>query len=111
MVRRVEEHGHLSLESSVDRDTRTARVSLGGELDLNGVDSLTAELNRLAAQGVDTVLVDASGVTFLDSSGLSALLAGRESLKASGGQLKVVATSTAVARVLDMTGTRSILEG
>jgi anti-sigma B factor antagonist len=107
----VDEAGHLSVESSLDSATRTARVSIAGELDLNGVDSLTAELNRWTAQDVDTVLVDAAGVTFLDSSGLSALLAGRESVRASGAQLKVVATSTAVARVLDMTGTRSILEG
>ncbi len=101
--------GHLSAEASVADGT--ARLVLSGELDLNGVDPVTAELERLAAQDVTTVLVDASGLTFLDSSGLRALLAGREKLKAAGATMQVVDASTAVTRVLDMTGTRSLLEG
>ena len=45
------------------------------------------------------------------SSGLRALLAGREKLKSAGVQLRIVEASDAVTRLLDMTGTRSLLEG
>jgi anti-anti-sigma factor len=111
MVASVEAEGHLSVESTVDRESRTGRVRLRGELDLSGVESVTAELDRLADQDLETVQIDASGVTFLDSSGLRALLSGREKLNARGAQLKVVDASLAVTRVLEMTATRSILEG
>jgi len=110
MVRVVEEEGSLRVESSIDDATRTARVALGGELDLNGVDAVTTEFDELGEQHVDTVLVDASGLTFLDSSGLRALLAGRTRLQAKHVQLRVVNASPAIARLLDMTGTRSMLE-
>jgi anti-anti-sigma factor len=110
MVQVMQEEGSLSVESSIDEATRTARVALGGELDLNGVDAVTTEFDELAEQHVDTVLVDASGLTFLDSSGLRALLAGRERLQAKQVQLRVVNASPAIARLLDMTGTRSMLE-
>ena len=111
MVDTVEGEGHLSVEATVDRDTRTGRLTLQGELDLSSVDSVTTELDRLAEQALETVLIDASEVTFLDSSGLRALLAGREKLSARGVQLRVVDASLAVTRVLDMTATRAILEG
>jgi anti-anti-sigma factor len=111
MVRAVEDEGHLVVESSIDDEAHTARVKLEGELDLNGVDAVTHEFDGLGERDVDTVLADASGLTFLDSSGLRALLTGRETLRAKGVQLRVVDPSPAIARLLDMTGTRSMLEG
>jgi len=105
----VDEEGHLTVRSEIENDT--ARVSLQGELDLHGADPVTAELDRLAASDVHAVLIDASGLSFLDSSGLRALLAGREKLKSAGVQLRIVEACDAVTRLLDMTGTRSLLEG
>jgi len=110
MVDAVEDEGNLIVESSIDDAAHTARIALGGELDLNGVDAVTKEFDALGDQGVDTVLVDASRLTFLDSSGLRALLAGRERLQAKRVRLRVVNASPAIARLLDMTGTRSMLE-
>jgi anti-anti-sigma factor len=103
------EHGQLSVDSSIADDGRTGRLSLSGELDLNGVDAASAALDELAARDVTAIEVDASGLTFLDSSGLRALLAGREQLQAKGVHLRVVNPSASITRVLDMTGTRSIL--
>jgi anti-anti-sigma factor len=111
MVQVVEEEGHLSVETSIDDAAHTARVALAGELDLNCVDAVTTEFDNLGEQGLHTVLVDASGLTFLDSSGLRALLAGSEKLQAKRVQFRVVNASPAIARLLDMTGTRSMLEG
>jgi len=111
MVRTMEEEGHLTIQSTVDQRNRTARLSLHGELDLNGTDAVSRKLDEFAAGDVDTLLLDASGLTFLDSSGLRTLLTGREQFAAKGGQFKVVDASAAVARVLEMTGTREMLEG
>jgi anti-sigma B factor antagonist len=105
------ELGHLSVESSIAGDGRTGRLSLGGELDLNGVDAVSAALDEIAARDVTAIEVDASELTFLDSSGLRALLTGREQLQAKGIHLRVVNPSASIRRLLDMTATRSILEG
>jgi anti-anti-sigma factor len=109
MVESVDDEGHLSVESSVEGGT--GRLTVAGELDLSGVDEVTAALDRFAEQNVETVFMDASGVTFLDSSGLRALLTGSERLQARGAHLKIVNASAVVTRVLDMTGTRTLLEG
>ncbi len=109
MVPSMEEEGHLTIRTTVDPGSRTARLSLHGELDLNATDSVSSKIEELAAQDVDTVLLDASGLTFLDSSGLRTLLTGRERFGAKGGQFRVVDPSVAVARVLEMTGTSEML--
>jgi anti-anti-sigma factor len=105
------EQGHLSVASSIADDGRTGRVQLGGELDLNGVDAVSAALDDLAERGVIAIEIDASELTFLDSSGLRALLAGRAQFQEKGARLRVVNASESITRVLDMTGTRSALEG
>jgi stage II sporulation protein AA (anti-sigma F factor antagonist) len=109
MVEPVDDEGHLSVESAVEG--RTARLTLAGELDLSGVDAIAEKLDEFAEGDLDAVVIDASGLTFLDSSGLRALLSGREQLREKGIELRVADASAAVTRVLDMTGTRTLLEG
>ena len=65
----------------------------------------------MAAQGATAVVVDATGLNFIDSSGLRALLSAREQLEGAGVSLQVTDLSPAVERVLDMTGTRELLTG
>lgn len=86
-----------------------ARVILRGELDLDRAGALAEELTALTNQGATAVTVDASGLNFIDSSGLRALLSAREQLDAAGATLQLTAMSPAVERVLEMTGTRSLL--
>jgi anti-anti-sigma factor len=111
MVRTMEEEGHLTIRSFVDPTGRTARLSLRGELDLNATTELSRMLDELAEGDAETVLLDASGLTFLDSSGLGMLLTWRDQFDANGRQFKVVDASAPVARVLEITGTREMLEG
>lgn len=108
-VRLVHDGGHLRLSSAVDDNA--ARIILDGELDLHAVAPVVAEFDRLRGSGLRSVVIDASRLTFLDSSGLRALLTGHATFKASGTELQVINASPAVLRVLDMTGTRTLLEG
>jgi len=105
----VTESGPLSVRAAVDDGV--ARVSLNGELDLDRAGALANELGDLPARGATAVVIDVSGLTFIDSSGLRALLTAREQLEAAGATLQLSALSPAVERVLDMTGTRSLLTG
>ena len=79
-------------------------VRLTGEIDLSNVDGLEAQIDGAIAHAQD-VVIDLSGIDFIDSRGLrllkrvSAAVAGRD------GTLLVVAPASSVARsVLDMTG-------
>lgn len=58
---------------------------------------------------VDELVFDLAGVSFLDSAGLGSLLSTHERLKDLGINAKVRRPSRAVERVLDASGTRSVL--
>jgi anti-anti-sigma factor len=103
----VTEQGPLDLRATVEAGV--AQVSLHGELDLDRASAVADELGSLLEQDVTTVVVDVAGLTFLDSSGLRALLTAREKLEAGGATLELTNLSASVERVLDMTGTRSLL--
>lgn len=75
-------------------------VTLAGESDFaNGRqlrDALVSQLSR----GARRLIVDVSGLDFMDSTGVNVLLAVRSSLRARGGSLVLVAPQPMVARVL-----------
>jgi stage II sporulation protein AA (anti-sigma F factor antagonist) len=79
-------------------------VRLPAEVDVASApalrDEMLAALNR---DGVHLVL-DALDVTFMDSSGVNALVRARERAEALGGSLHVVTRSPQVRRVLQITG-------
>jgi stage II sporulation protein AA (anti-sigma F factor antagonist) len=103
----VTDEAPLTVDAAVDGDV--ARVTLSGELDLDGAGALAGELGDLAGKGATSVVVDVAGLTFIDSSGLRALLSAREQLDGAGATLKLLNLSPAVERVLEMTGTRGLL--
>jgi anti-anti-sigma factor len=89
----------------VDSDARPMRVVAAGDLDLDGGDRLEAMVSELVRRGFD-VAIDLSGVEFMDSSGLGALL----SLSQGPGHVVVDDASPAVLRVVEVTGTREVLD-
>jgi anti-anti-sigma factor len=97
----------LSIATRVDLGV--ARVQLAGELDVNTAPLVADQLTRLVAEGVTSVVVDVANLTFVDSTGLRAILAGREKLQAEGASLVLEGASGVVERVLDMTGLRGLL--
>jgi len=78
-------------------------VSVVGELDLASTDEFLAEVND-AVGDEQNLKLDLSGVTFMDSTGLGALIKVRNRLVDRGGALSFVAVSAAVERVLTLTG-------
>ena len=82
-------------------------VSVEGELDLYSAPELAAELDALVADAPDVVL-DLSGVGFVDSTALGAIVGASRSLRAGGGRLLLVA-SRDVRMVLELVGLDRIL--
>lgn len=93
-----------SLPPAPDSSTGSSIVRLPVEVDLATApavrDALLAALNR---DGIHLV-VDAREVTFMDSSGVNALVRARERAGSLGGSLHVVTRNRAVRRVLQITG-------
>jgi stage II sporulation protein AA (anti-sigma F factor antagonist) len=94
----------MAVDASLPPASGSALVHLPAEVDLASAsdvrDDMLAALNR---DGVHLV-VDASDVTFMDSSGVNALVRARERATRLGGSLHVVTRSPAVRRVLQITG-------
>ena len=76
-----------------------------GEIDSSNCTALQDLLTSLAEnQTTRQVQVDLAGVTFIDSSGLRALIVGERATSEAGGALRVSAASDAVRRLLEITG-------
>ncbi|AEV84144.1 hypothetical protein ACWT_3121 [Actinoplanes sp. SE50] len=92
-------------QHSVQRDTATSTIALSGELDL----AATATLNdlfagQLAVDGIITVRVDLSAVTFLDSTVITTLIVARNTATAGNRQFTVTHAAGHVRRVLTVAG-------
>lgn len=80
-------------------------VSISGEFDAVLSPRVLAVLVDAAGRNaVQTVHVDLSSVTFMDSSGIRALLQGQQAVAARGGTIRVVQASATVRRLLELTG-------
>jgi anti-anti-sigma factor len=88
----------------------TARVAVVGEVDLATAPVLRDRLlNVLHDQAPAVLDVDLAGVTFLDCTGISALVAVRNAAVRTGRQMRVTHTQAIVRRVLDLTGLLGVL--
>ena len=80
-----------------------------GEVDMASCRTLAVELGELAGQAGDAVL-DLSGVTLLDSTGLAGLLAFARDVHQAGGTLATITPHGSEGRlVIDMAGVGEIL--
>jgi anti-sigma B factor antagonist len=98
--------------TDIDGDAaRTWRIDLHGDLDLDTAPKLSEQLDDLARNRALLVVVGLADVTFLDSSGLRALVHGARAIENAGGRLLIEGASGAVARVLELTDLLQRLSG
>ena len=97
---------------STVHDSSRLEVVLGGELGMAAAFQLEPELDRLlAAPGVLAVVLDLADIGFVDSTGLGALLSIKDRATQFEIEFKIGRASAAVERILELTGTRSVLGG
>jgi anti-sigma B factor antagonist len=90
----------------IDEQPDSPQLVLSGEIDLATVNDLQVAGDR-AVQALPAGIrleVDLSGVTFIDSSGLGALVALRHAAEAAGHPIALVITSPSVLRLFELTG-------
>jgi anti-sigma B factor antagonist len=81
-----------------------ALVSVSGELDLYTAGCLEARIEEAGAVGAETVVVDLSEASFIDSTALSVLVRENKRLEGRGHALVVVINDPRTLRVVEVTG-------
>jgi anti-anti-sigma factor len=87
-----------------------ATVSLKGELDLSSVGKVEEELERVEADEPSLLVLDLSQLSFLDSTGLRAVVTADERARSNGRRLVIVRGPDAVQRVFAITRLEERLE-
>lgn len=84
-------------------------VTPKGRLNMASARNLKEILDRLVSEGTSRIVVDLAETTFLDSSGLGALIAGLKSARQAGGDLRVARPTEAVLTVFKLTNLDRVL--
>ena len=99
------------MENSVPQDLLTAELHelggsaailrLRGEVDISSAHKLSQQFEFAASNGCSELVIDATGVTFMDSSGLHALVEGKRLIHQNGSKIALV-PSDQVRRVMEL---------
>ena len=88
----------------VRRDGDAAIVSMAGELDVSTASELVDVCRSVYAQGTRDVVLDLTYTSFLDSSGLRALIGAQQLFGDDGRNVRLAHPSEPVMRLLEITG-------
>jgi anti-anti-sigma factor len=99
----------VQVESMIDHVTR---VTVCGEVDPDTSETLFETLiSELSIDGIRHITVNLANVTFLDASGIGALLAAQNRAHAAGSELSVCAAAGMPLQILEITGVLGRLHG
>jgi anti-sigma B factor antagonist len=84
-------------------------LDVGGDVDLATAPVLRGRFDDLLSAGSRRVVVDLEGVGFMDSSGLSAIVAGLKGVRESGGRMAIVCSNDALLKIFTITGLDRVL--
>ena len=79
-------------------------ISLSGEVDLYTAPEFKQQLLEVISQGAQTVIVDLTDTTFIDSTTLGVLVGGVKRLRPNGGQLSLVCSDRNITKIFEITG-------
>ncbi len=96
--------------TSLDRDADVATVALHGEVDVLTVDQVRVALTDAIAGGPRSIVVDLAGLTFIDSTGLGALVFGFQRARDAGIAFRLARASRGVRQVLVLSGLLEVVE-
>ncbi len=78
-------------------------VTIGPELDARTAEAAKAFLRELVESGRHRLVLDLSPLSFIDSSGLSALVAALKAARARGGDVRLAGLTPAVRSIVELT--------
>jgi anti-sigma B factor antagonist len=94
----------MPLEAAPTVPPAAAAVRVAGEIDLSNAQQISDDVAAALAAGATWIGIDLADVTFMSSSGLSALVAARQACQAAQARLTLKSPSTQTLRILTLTG-------
>ncbi len=98
------------LDVTVRTVDRTAVVTVAGEIDVYTSPLLQERLVEVLREGLSSIVLDLSAVTFLDSTGLGVLITGLKRCRSADGDLVLVTAQPNVLKVLEITGLNDVFQ-
>jgi anti-sigma B factor antagonist len=98
----------LTFEIAESRVDGVSVVTVTGEIDVATAPDLKECLVAQAVDGVAAIVVDLSGVSFIDSTALGVLVGAYRRQEDAGGTLKLVVTEPRILKVLEITALTSV---
>jgi anti-sigma B factor antagonist len=93
---------HVRVTTQRVRDATVVRAC--GEVDLHTAPDLRGPLDEAVAAAVSLIVVDLTGVDFMDSTGLSVIVAAVADAREYGGELRVAAAAGKITKLFTLTG-------
>lgn len=94
----------MDLELKIRQKSGITVVGAAGEIDVFTAPDLDAGLGEVIAAGGVRIVLDLTGVTFLDSTGLGVLVKSLKSVRAEQGWVRLVIGSQKIRKIFDITG-------
>jgi anti-sigma B factor antagonist len=96
--------GSVQLSVSETSAGNVPILAVTGEVDVYSAPALKDKIGELIQSGKTTLIVDLSGVAFLDSTGLGALVEARAATTEAGGSLPIVCGQDRILKLFTITG-------
>lgn len=88
---------------NIDRDNNVMVVAIDGGLDNRTADDFFSQIDGLVEGGINRIVVDCGGLTYLSSAGLAALLRVHSRMRRHGGDVRLAGVRSIVVQVLQLT--------
>lgn len=86
-------------------------VDLSGELDHNSAEEVRVKIDdRIDRDNIEKIILNFSGVNFMDSSGIGAVLGRYKKISNKGGQLFIAESNKNVNRIFELAGLYKIIK-
>ncbi|MEI6229479.1 MAG: STAS domain-containing protein [Actinomycetes bacterium] len=99
----------MEIDVTTRQESGCTVVTVVGEVDVYTAPTLDEALSATLAEGNTCVVVDMTGVDFLDSTGLSVLVKALKRIREADGSLDVVVSVDRVAKVFRLTGLDKVI--
>jgi anti-sigma B factor antagonist len=100
---------NLRVETQKPREG-VAVIRLGGEVDVYTSPRVKQEILDLLNGGISKIVVDLTGVDYLDSTGLGVLIGGLKRSRERDGDLKLICDNVRILRIFEITGLTKIFD-
>jgi stage II sporulation protein AA (anti-sigma F factor antagonist) len=99
----------LNFDLETSSEGKSALITVRGDFDLQVAESVAAELAEVESTGPELLVMDLSGLSFLDSSGMGVIAAAHSRAQAAGRRFAVVKPPYGVRRAFTLSGLDEVI--